>query len=137
MYMAQNATKAIIVTPDFISSRGRGHVTLCRISVHMDRIQFLNRIPAGLTVFVLLTRSSSKEGGRPGGARTPNTRFWRPMLYQLNYGPTWGLAVTLFPCVPYAFCNVNSTCSHALCLDHSSCSSRWYSCGSCTLCTRA
>ena len=25
--------------------------------------------------------------GRPGGARTPNSRFWRPVLYQLNYWP--------------------------------------------------
>src|SRR3989338_6165102 len=28
--------------------------------------------------------------GRPGGFRTPNTRFWRPILYQLSYWPkTW------------------------------------------------
>ena len=25
--------------------------------------------------------------GRPGGTRTPNGRFWRPVLYQLNYWP--------------------------------------------------
>ncbi len=25
--------------------------------------------------------------GRGGGTRTPNTRFWRPVLYQLNYAP--------------------------------------------------
>ena len=25
---------------------------------------------------------------RPGGNRTPNRRFWRPVLYQLSYGPT-------------------------------------------------
>ena len=25
--------------------------------------------------------------GRGGEARTPNTRFWRPVLYQLNYAP--------------------------------------------------
>ena len=24
---------------------------------------------------------------RPGGTRTPNRRFWRPVLYQLSYGP--------------------------------------------------
>lgn len=24
---------------------------------------------------------------REGGTRTPNTRFWRPLLYQLNYFP--------------------------------------------------
>src|SRR5690606_5688296 len=27
---------------------------------------------------------------RPGGTRTPNRRFWRPVLYQLSYGPTHG-----------------------------------------------
>src|SRR5262245_46618768 len=26
--------------------------------------------------------------GRPGGTRTPNTRFSRPVLYQLSYWPT-------------------------------------------------
>ena len=25
--------------------------------------------------------------GRGGETRTPNTRFWRPVLYQLNYAP--------------------------------------------------
>ena len=25
--------------------------------------------------------------GRPGGNRTPNLRFWRPLLYQLSYWP--------------------------------------------------
>jgi hypothetical protein len=29
-------------------------------------------------------------GHRPGGTRTPNRRFWRPVLYQLSYGPTHG-----------------------------------------------
>src|SRR3954466_2799852 len=27
---------------------------------------------------------------RPGGNRTPNRRFWRPVLYQLSYGPSPG-----------------------------------------------
>lgn len=26
-------------------------------------------------------------GSWPGGARTPNRWFWRPVLYQLSYGP--------------------------------------------------
>src|SRR6202521_398093 len=26
--------------------------------------------------------------GRSGGARTPNPRFWRPVLYQLSYTPS-------------------------------------------------
>ena len=29
-----------------------------------------------------------KSIGRTGGIRTPNRRFWRPLLYQLNYRPT-------------------------------------------------
>ena len=28
--------------------------------------------------------------GRAGGTRTPNRRFWRPVLYQLSYCPRWG-----------------------------------------------
>src|SRR5204863_7732831 len=27
------------------------------------------------------------RSGRSGGARTPNPRFWRPVLYQLSYTP--------------------------------------------------
>ena len=27
------------------------------------------------------------DSGRPGGTRTPNPRFWRPMLYQLSHRP--------------------------------------------------
>jgi hypothetical protein len=29
----------------------------------------------------------SGDGGRGGGTRTPNQRFWRPLLYQLSYTP--------------------------------------------------
>src|SRR4029078_10997057 len=35
--------------------------------------------------FVLQT--SNFESGRPGGNRTPNPRFWRPVLCQLSYWP--------------------------------------------------
>src|SRR5579875_1678170 len=28
------------------------------------------------------------RGGRAGGTRTPNRRFWRPVLYQLSYCPS-------------------------------------------------
>src|SRR5438552_12552255 len=27
------------------------------------------------------------SSGRAGGTRTPNRRFWRPLLYQLSYRP--------------------------------------------------
>src|SRR5438874_8187034 len=30
---------------------------------------------------------SRPRHGRSGGARTPNPRFWRPVLYQLSYTP--------------------------------------------------
>ena len=29
----------------------------------------------------------SESAGRRGGNRTPNQRFWRPLLYQLSYTP--------------------------------------------------
>src|SRR5580658_16631 len=31
-----------------------------------------------------------QRDGRSGGARTPNPRFWRPVLYQLSYTPING-----------------------------------------------
>src|ERR1700679_1105763 len=37
-------------------------------------------------VFVLSARRN-RWAGRSGGARTPNPRFWRPVLYQLSYTP--------------------------------------------------
>ncbi len=33
------------------------------------------------------TASGQSTPYRPGGTRTPNRRFWRPVLYQLSYGP--------------------------------------------------
>jgi hypothetical protein len=30
---------------------------------------------------------STDSSGRAGGTRTPNRRFWRPLLYQLSYRP--------------------------------------------------
>src|SRR6267143_5112868 len=30
---------------------------------------------------------TASSAGRSGGARTPNPRFWRPVLYQLSYTP--------------------------------------------------
>ena len=56
---------------------------------------------AGL-IFAMTTRSSTRlhsvlnaaipatRSGRSGGARTPNPRFWRPVLYQLSYTPRPG-----------------------------------------------
>ena len=36
----------------------------------------------------LRSRSAGAGDGRRGGTRTPNPRFWRPVLYQLSYTPT-------------------------------------------------
>src|SRR3984957_8479616 len=35
-------------------------------------------------------RRREAADGRRGGTRTPNPRFWRPVLYQLSYTPTKG-----------------------------------------------
>src|ERR1700734_2874770 len=44
--------------------------------------------------FTTLASHTSLSGGyvrgRAGGTRTPNRRFWRPVLYQLSYCPRWG-----------------------------------------------
>src|SRR5271169_2523434 len=39
-----------------------------------------------------MSRRTSFTGscGRPGGTRTPNPRFWRPVLHQLSYWPSLG-----------------------------------------------
>ena len=46
-----------------------------------------------------VTRSTGRNS-RAGGIRTPDRRFWRPMLYQLSYCPLQGRRVTL----PAALC---------------------------------
>src|SRR5262245_38300201 len=38
------------------------------------------------------------RNGRSGGTRTPDPRFWRPMLYQLSYTPTGGHRDRRRPC---------------------------------------
>src|SRR6516165_9125213 len=35
--------------------------------------------------------------GRSGGARTPNPRFWRPVLYQLSYTPSRSSSPVAYP----------------------------------------
>src|SRR5712691_10700378 len=36
---------------------------------------------------VAMAPHPARGPGRSGGARTPNPRFWRPVLYQLSYTP--------------------------------------------------
>src|SRR5260370_3662803 len=50
------------------------------------------RRPPRSTLFPYTTLFRSRPApvrrhGRSGGARTPNPRFWRPVLYQLSYTP--------------------------------------------------
>ncbi len=39
------------------------------------------------SLLVTATSALNKGTGRPGGNRTPNPRFWRPVLCQLSYWP--------------------------------------------------
>ena len=39
----------------------------------------------GLAFCIVATRAKGGFFYRPGGNRTPNRRFWRPVLYQLSY----------------------------------------------------
>ena len=45
------------------------------------------RCRAGATGLPNFPANLSFEDGRSGGTRTPNPRFWRPMLYQLSHWP--------------------------------------------------
>ena len=72
--------------------------------------------------------------GRPRGTRTPDTWFWRPVLYQLSYWPIFGekklRASSL--CVLYALCTTCNIFSTKAFQSYSSC---FWSCGSFFLCT--
>src|SRR5450755_4366669 len=48
----------------------------------------LSALPASC---VLMSSAVMSTGGRPGGNRTPNLRFWRPPLCQLSYWPVFPL----------------------------------------------
>ncbi len=52
----------------------------------------------------LHTSASHNLSNRPGGTRTPNPRFWRPVLYQLSYGPltSSGLFYPSLLCSPFS-----------------------------------
>ena len=47
--------------------------------------------------------------GRPGGIRTPNMRFWRPPLYQLELLACNATLPNVFPDAAYAPCTICST----------------------------
>ena len=50
------------------------------------RLRFCSRFRSSRDIV-----ASVRERGRAGGTRTPDRRFWRPMLYQLSYCPRLGL----------------------------------------------
>ena len=74
--------------------------------------------------------------GRPGGIRTPNTRFWRPLLYRWSYWPTNSLDLAFFV-VRVLAARAGRTCSARACPGSSACSSSWCSSAPCRPCTRA
>ena len=84
-----SALPAELREPDYSCARGdRPPPSESSASVHTPTG---NRTP----VFALRTRRPRPldDGGLSfsstcGGNRTPNRRFWRPVLYQLSYGPT-------------------------------------------------
>ena len=65
---------------------------------------------------------------RAGGTRTPDLRFWRPLLYQLSYCPlpTWS------PGAPYAAGTTDNTFSTGC---DPGCSAGSYGCCNCGACT--
>lgn len=75
----KNTTTAIIkeatitTTALFCSSDHLGHVTLCTNSLYVSLKYFL--------IFFIFKKIICTGGA----TRTPDTRFWRPMLYQLSY----------------------------------------------------
>src|ERR1700758_5283930 len=45
-------------------------------------------VPGHMGPCLLTFQKLRLSNGRSGGARTPNPRFWRPVLYQLSYTPS-------------------------------------------------
>src|SRR5262249_41727250 len=90
--MLKNADVRITTTVVAYTSFCDGQVTRfssLRTSLR-NRRQRSNRPPAAsLTVSNRPVSSATfliPRNGRPGGNRTPNPRFWRPVLCQLSYG---------------------------------------------------
>src|SRR5256885_10401056 len=58
----------------------------------LDRLEssslFSHVVPPCVQPYFVL-QTSNFESGRPGGNRTPNPRFWRPVLCQLSYWPSY------------------------------------------------
>src|SRR3954466_10312188 len=75
----RQATTTTIV--ESFSSVLVGQLAFC--SSPTSSLAKMRTLRKGLAIFC------SGEGGRGGGNRTPNQRFWRPLLYQLSYTPVF------------------------------------------------
>src|SRR5438105_7207425 len=87
MTVATRTTTVVLTT-----SLRFGHVTFF-ISAVVSRTNSLVAVHHSLgrsTSPVFSSMNPSVKPGRPRGARTPNLRFWRPLLYQLSYWPLIG-----------------------------------------------
>src|SRR5437763_9603195 len=73
----------------FSTSLRPGQVTFfISALVSRKKSRVVNHQSRGLaTIELLFSSIGSSVIGRPRGARTPNLRFWRPLLYQLSYWP--------------------------------------------------
>src|SRR5437764_12313697 len=94
----------------FSTSLRPGQVTFfISALVSRKKSRVVNHQSRGLaTIELLFSSIGSSVIGRPRGARTPNLRFWRPLLYQLSYWPAsaakackcHALASNSLPCHP-------------------------------------
>ena len=78
------------ITVVTIVSRRVGHVTLrtsARTSCKKANGLAIFSLHVNFALGANSTNLTVSTGGRSGGTRTPNPRFWRPVLCQLSYTP--------------------------------------------------
>ncbi len=62
-------------------------IGIAQIKPQKAKIRGGNHSEAGIQTIKKPALLLAFLSGRGGGTRTPNIRFWRPTLYQLNYAP--------------------------------------------------
>src|SRR5882762_11420647 len=94
-----DTTTTVTITTNVIvrSSPQLGQMTLRSSPTMSSKLRMMPRRGAGagrcITLFDLgsvgtvLAMEVIPESGRGGATRTPDPRFWRPLLYQLSYTP--------------------------------------------------
>src|SRR3989440_5114023 len=94
-----DTTTTVTMTTNVIvrSSPQLGQMTLRSSPTMSSKLRMMPRRGAGagrcITLFdlgsvgTLLAMVVIPESGRGGATRTPDPRFWRPLLYQLSYTP--------------------------------------------------